>query len=99
MFAFFVDETNIGGSGIDGDASSSKQVSYCEPKSSAGATYLPHALKHMAAHFQPMCSKNNNNTTWSSVYIAKLDIEGSEFSALSSAMDWLIKYHLISRER
>ena len=81
---FRVNDANIGGSGVD---TSSKRGSLCPPKSSAGATYFPHALKHMANHFQPSCS--NTGVVWPSIYIAKLDIEGSEFSVLSSAMDWL----------
>ena len=86
---FRVSDANVGGSAVSTHRRPIKlAASSCPPKSSAGATYFPHALKHLAEHFKhPSC--NNNGNVWPSIYIAKMDIEGSEFSALSSAMDWL----------
>ena len=73
---------NIGGQSI-GKASSLN----CPPMSSAGATFLPHALRHIKSAYQPSCG--GSKSVWPSVYIAKFDIQGFEFRALTSAIEWL----------
>ncbi|KAL7526501.1 hypothetical protein ACHAWF_001794 [Thalassiosira exigua] len=71
-------DNNLGGNAVD------KAEAGCTPQSTAGATFFPHALKNFAVHYQSECGGD-----WPSVYLSKWDIQGYEFPALSSAMDWL----------
>ena len=54
----------------------------CPVVDSAGATTLEHALQGMI----PSACPNHN---WPSIYIIKIDVEGHEFKAISSAISWL----------
>ena len=81
---------NIGGQGITNTGA----VLNCEAKSTAGAAYFPSVLLNLARTFQPNCVQQMNQTKtsqrhWPSVYIAKFDIQGFEFQALSPAIAWL----------
>jgi hypothetical protein len=70
---------NVGSQGVK-----SAESLNCLPSLTAGATLLPHALQSLISH-QPSCRGTQN---WPRLYIAKFDIQGFEFKALVSALDW-----------
>lgn len=63
--------------------------SVCPPASAAGATTLLHAVKELAAHEYSLPASLCPVLEWPRMFIMKIDIEGHEFKALSSAIPWL----------
>lgn len=59
----------------------------CPPPDAAGATTLAHALRGLTTTTsqQQSCPEPE----WPSIFIAKMDVEGFEFKAISSAIEWL----------
>lgn len=53
----------------------------CPPSDAAGATTLLHALEGLAKPCPAL--------DWPNIFIAKIDVEGHEFKALSSVVSWL----------
>jgi hypothetical protein len=78
---FGQDGWNVGGQGVNSVGSLD-----CLPSLTAGGTLLPHALRSLIP-YQSYCP---GEQTWPRVYIAKFDIQGFEFKALVSALDWLV---------
>jgi hypothetical protein len=74
-------DSNIGGQGIRGAIGTLR----CNARSTARAVYFPVVLRNLAAQFQPSCAAASNlaagaedNCRWSSIYVAKFDIQGFE---------------------
>ena len=72
---------------LGGVAISSEPQLNCLPRFAAGGTAFPHALRHWKRNFQPSCGGKDN--PWPTMFIAKFDIEGFEYKAIISALEWL----------
>lgn len=67
---------NIGGRGVT-------EKMDCPVSDAAGATTLNHAMQHA-----PLGGECSRISEYPLIYIAKIDVEGSEFRALSSIVSW-----------
>ncbi len=76
---FGYNRENLGGQGVG-----SVESQTCLPFLIAGGTSMSHALQSVA-QLQTCPGKQD----WPRIFIAKFDIEGYEFKALSSALEWL----------
>jgi hypothetical protein len=74
---FSQDANNVGGQRVRGEETTLN----CKARSTAGAACFEDVLYNLFAQFQPSRV----------IYIAKFDIQGFEFQALSSAIHWLVK--------
>lgn len=61
----------------------------CPVGDSAGATTLEQALQSLQSRQQQTVPCPEQTHSWPSIYVAKVDVEGHEFKALSTVVEWL----------
>ena len=80
---FETNRFNVGSQGVKDVG-----INGCSPRVMAGATLLPHALRALPPLQHKQQSVTCDPDKWPRFYIAKFDIQGFEFRALASAMEY-----------